>query len=85
MNTGKAILGVLAGMAAGAVIGMLFAPDKGTETRRKIAKKGEDLMDSLEDRIDRKFDELRAIVSPGSRKQKAEGQPLNSGNPTVLN
>lgn len=47
MNTGKALLGILAGVAAGALIGILFAPDKGTETRKKIAKKGKDYTDDL--------------------------------------
>ena len=30
MNSGKALLGVMAGIATGAVIGVLFAPEKGT-------------------------------------------------------
>ncbi|GCC50358.1 hypothetical protein SanaruYs_05730 [Chryseotalea sanaruensis] len=58
MNNGKAILAVLAGVTAGAVFGMLFAPGKGRSTREKIAKKGEDLADALNDKIDRKFEEL---------------------------
>ena len=37
MNSGKLVLGLLAGLAAGAVLGILFAPEKGTETRLKIA------------------------------------------------
>ncbi|MCL4481924.1 MAG: YtxH domain-containing protein, partial [Bacteroidetes bacterium] len=41
MNTGKVLLGVLAGVAAGALIGILFAPAKGSRTRRRILKKGE--------------------------------------------
>jgi gas vesicle protein len=58
MGTGKALLGVMAGIAAGAIIGILFAPDKGTYTRKKIVRKGEDLMDELNDKMEKKFDDL---------------------------
>ena len=36
MSTGKVMLGILAGLAAGEALGILFAPDKGSETRKKI-------------------------------------------------
>ena len=47
MSNSKAALGFLAGAAAGAILGILFAPDKGTDTRKKISKKTGDLGDSL--------------------------------------
>lgn len=56
MNTGKVILGFAAGIAAGAVAGILLAPDKGTNTRKKIVKGGEDLRDGIKDRFYRVSD-----------------------------
>lgn len=52
MSTGKILLGVLAGVAAGALLGVLFAPDKGSETRKKMTKKGKDYADDLKSRFD---------------------------------
>jgi gas vesicle protein len=49
MGAGKVFASVLAGAAAGAVLGILFAPDKGTETRRKIAEKGSDFAGTVKD------------------------------------
>jgi len=51
MSTGKVILGVLAGLAAGAMLGVLLAPDKGTVTRQKIVKKGEELLDEMKEHL----------------------------------
>ena len=36
MNSKKILVGVIAGGAAGALFGILFAPKKGSETRKKI-------------------------------------------------
>ena len=48
MNTsGKILAAVAAGIAAGAVLGILFAPDKGSETRRKINEKGKKMADDV--------------------------------------
>ncbi len=51
MSSGKVLASVLAGAAAGAILGILFAPDKGTETRRKIAEKGADLADNVKGKV----------------------------------
>ena len=48
MNTkSKVILGILGAAAAGVVIGMLVAPEKGKETRKRIKKTAEDWADNL--------------------------------------
>ncbi len=44
--------GLAIGAAAGAVLGVLFAPDKGTETRKKISAKTKDLQKDLSEKID---------------------------------
>ncbi len=50
MSKGKVILGTMIGLAAGAVLGMLLAPEKGSTTRRKIIAKGDDYLGDLEDK-----------------------------------
>jgi len=59
MSSGKVLLGVLAGVAAGALLGVLFAPDKGWNTRKKISKKADEYMDGLRE----KFDEFLDTIS----------------------
>ena len=76
MNRGKALLGVLAGVATGVAIGMLFAPDKGSTTRKKISRTGEDLADALDEKIDEKFNDLVEAITgkvKGSFKKQSAG------------
>ena len=39
------VLGLLAGAAIGSLLGVLFAPEKGSETRKRVRRKAEDLRD----------------------------------------
>jgi len=55
----KIMIGFLAGAAAGVLAGVLFAPDKGTETRKKISKKSGDVADSLKHKFNDFVDGLK--------------------------
>ena len=57
----RVLLTVGAGLAVGAVLGVLFAPDEGRETRRKIYKKGKKLAGAVSDRIDEGKESLEDI------------------------
>jgi gas vesicle protein len=51
-NAAKLLGALLIGAAAGATLGILFAPDKGSNTRKKIAKTSDDLIDQLSEKIE---------------------------------
>jgi len=65
MISGKVVLGALAGIAAGALIGVLFAPDKGSESRSKIVKKGEDYLDSVKGKFNSLLDNMAGKFNGG--------------------
>lgn len=75
MSAGKFFVGVLSGLAAGAMLGVLFAPEKGKVTRKKIYRKGEDVKDKFDefiDEISERFDDVKDNVSDIAEKGKAK-------------
>jgi gas vesicle protein len=68
MSSGKILLGVLAGVAVGALAGVLLAPDKGSATRKKILKKSDAYADALRE----KFEEYMDTISEKIETVKGE-------------
>lgn len=57
-NNGKLALSFLAGAAIGTGLGILFAPDKGSETREKIKQTVTDASHEISDRLKHAKEEL---------------------------
>ena len=62
MSTGKVFLGLLTGVAIGAKLGILFAPDKGTKTRSLIAKKSDDYAEELEQQLSKILESMSSKI-----------------------
>jgi gas vesicle protein len=54
------IVALLAGLAVGAVVGLLFAPEKGADVRGVISDKAGDLASSVKDKIQRVKEQFSA-------------------------
>lgn len=73
----SAILAGLTGFAAGVVVGILFAPDKGTQTRKKLKENFNELADQLHEELSEEIDEIKATLE-GEQEVKA---PPKKGRP----
>ncbi len=72
MSTGKVVLGTVAGLAIGGILGILFAPEKGSVTRQQIREKGNDYADELKS----KYNEFANSVSEKMHSAKEFAQVL---------
>ena len=72
MAKGRFFLGILAGLAAGAIVGILFAPDKGASTRKKIVDKGADIIDKGEGYVDNLKEKINSLLHNGKKNDKVK-------------
>lgn len=70
-NSAKTLGMLLAGAASGAVIGLLLAPEKGSETREKLYKKSNEVADDLEKRLEEINSGIKNQIN-NSRKELAD-------------
>ena len=84
-NIMRSLPGILVGLAVGAVVGLLLAPESGKKTRKRIASESDsffkDLQDQLEsglesiksqynDYVDAAADKSKEVVSQAKKKAK---------------
>ena len=63
MSSSKVLVGFLAGAAVGALAGILFAPDKGSSTRKKLTDKAGDWSDSAKETFNGIIDGVKNAYS----------------------
>lgn len=77
-NTEGNVLSFIAGIAIGALIGVLVAPNRGEETRQKIADKSKELLDELEDQLEASKKKLNDLTDNWAKKEKASANGENA-------
>ena len=76
---------LLTGFALGMLAGMLLAPEKGSETRKKLTQKGKDLknkfnefVDSLHDKAEEVTDEVATVADRTAQKTRAYSNEMGN-------
>ena len=70
MASNKAFWGIVTAAAVGAVIGLLFAPDEGNKTRKKIKKRTNSLASDLIDALEKSKEKAASVA--GDLKNKGQ-------------
>ena len=67
-NSGGVVIALFAGLAIGAILGVLFAPKSGKETRNDLMDKGEKLMEMGKESVSDVVEKTKDFVESGKKK-----------------
>ena len=91
MASTKSFFALLAGLAAGAAFGILYAPDKGWKTRARVKKAAEngyeDLKENLGDlgtKVDEKTAEAKESIKNIRETLRVKGEEIKEGTRSML-
>lgn len=80
MSNTKTVLGFIAGAAVGALAGILLAPEKGKDTRNKIAGKAGGISDSLKVAFNDFVEELKQTYTVAKEDGEEISSKINTAN-----
>ena len=67
MRTGKFVSGILMGVAIGTLAGILFAPDKGSKTRKKLRRQSDELKEKLSNMVDDMTEKYEQVMDKSKK------------------
>ena len=76
-DNSKVVVALLVGIAAGAALGILFAPEKGTETRDKLSESLKKLGDSIKETAANEIDNLVGLKDKVVDNIKSKIKPVD--------
>ena len=77
----KVLLAGIIGLAAGVAIGLLFAPTKGSKTRKRLKKRLMNLDEIIEDDVTDKVGALKSAFSGEEEEEEEEDNVQTAGKP----
>jgi gas vesicle protein len=80
-SSSKVLLAGIAGLAAGVAIGLLFAPAKGSKTRKRLKKRLMSLADIIEDDVTDKLGALKSVFAGEEEEDEEEDDLQTAGEP----
>ena len=64
-SSSKILVAAITGIAAGTVLGLLFAPDKGSATRKRILDTASDVSDKIKSGSGEVYNKISDLVNKG--------------------